>query len=94
MQIFKKGKGNKAIDKTNAKRIENGKIILDLPLVPFNGKIVPLFQVISPTVGPGESLKAYSEQLWSSSDSSVLLEIFMRKILFGHHSYREKQLTN
>ena len=32
MQIFKEGKGNKAIDKTNAKRIENGKIILDLPL--------------------------------------------------------------
>ena len=59
MQIFKKGKGNKAIDKTNAKRIENGKIILDLPLVPFNGKIVPLFQVkvIPPTVGPEESLK-------------------------------------
>ena len=59
MQIFKKGKGNKAIDKTNAKRIENGKIIIDLPLVPFNGKIVPLFQVkvISPTVGSEESLK-------------------------------------
>ena len=46
MQIFKKGKGNKAIDKINAKRIENG-------------KIVPLFQVISPTVGPEESLKVF-----------------------------------
>jgi hypothetical protein len=70
MQIFKKGKGNKAIDKTNAKRIENG-------------KIVPLFQVIPPTVGPEESLKAYSEQLWSSSDSwwptgNVCVENFIR----------------
>ena len=59
MPIFKKGKGNKAIDKTNAKRIENGKIILDLPLISFNGKMVLLFQVkvISPTVGSEESLK-------------------------------------
>ena len=57
MHVFKKGKGNKAIDKTNAKRVENGKIVSDLPLVPFNGKIVPLFQVISPAVGSGESLR-------------------------------------
>ena len=58
-RYLRKEKETKQSIKPTQKRIENGKIILDLPLVPFNGKIVPLFQVkvISPTVGPEESLK-------------------------------------
>jgi hypothetical protein len=101
MQIFKKGKGNKAIDKTNAKRIENGKIVRDLPLVPFNGKIVPLFLVISPIVGPEESLKVNDNYCRHILSSYGVLQIpvaywksSLKKILFRHHSYREQQLTN
>jgi len=75
MPIFKKGKGNKAIDKTNAKRIENGKIILDLPLVSFNGKMVLLFQVISSTVGPEESLKVNDKYYRHILSSHGVLQI-------------------
>ena len=50
MQIFKRGKGNRAINKSNAKQVKDGKIVSDLPLVPFNGERIPLFQVISPAM--------------------------------------------
>ncbi len=42
------GKGNIPIDKEHAKRIENGKIVKELPLVNYNGELLPLFTVISP----------------------------------------------
>jgi hypothetical protein len=41
-------KGNIAINKSIAKRIENGKIIQSLPEVQFGGRMVPLFTPISP----------------------------------------------
>ncbi len=71
MQIFNRGKGNKPINKSDAKRIEQGKIISDLPLIPYNGKRVPLFQVISSTTCPvcGEHLqvnKLYDRYILSS----------------------------
>jgi hypothetical protein len=52
MQTFKRGKGNKPINKSDAKRVEEGKIISGLPLIPYNGERVPLFQVRSPTRCP------------------------------------------
>jgi hypothetical protein len=45
MQAFKRGKENKPINKSNAKRVENGKLVSDLPLIPYNGERVPFFQV-------------------------------------------------
>lgn len=51
--MFKKigrGKGNIPIEKGFAKRIEDGKIIKELPLIMHDGKIVHLFTVIHPTV--------------------------------------------
>lgn len=52
MQITKSGKGNRPINKSDAKRIEDGRIVEDLPLVPSRGKRVSLFQVVSPVVCP------------------------------------------
>jgi len=52
MQTIKRGKGNRPINKSDAKRIEDGRIVEDLPLVPYKGKSVPLFQVISPDICP------------------------------------------
>lgn len=43
------GKGNISIKKEKAKRIEDGKIIKDLPLVNWNGELLPLFSVITPS---------------------------------------------
>jgi hypothetical protein len=48
MQTFKRGKGNKPINKSDVKRVEEGKIVSDLPLIPYDRKRVPLFQVRSP----------------------------------------------
>jgi len=56
-----KGKGNIPINKSLAKRIEDGKVVQDLPLVQINGGMVPLFTVLSPTNCPicGSCLKAH-----------------------------------
>lgn len=43
------GKGNLPIEKEHAKRIEDGKIIKELPLVNHKGKLLPLFSVIHPS---------------------------------------------
>lgn len=43
------GKGNRPIDKEHARRIENGKIVKELPLVSYNGELLPLFTVLSPS---------------------------------------------
>lgn len=43
------GKGNKPIDKSHAKKIENGKIVQELPLVMYNSVLLPLFSVLSPS---------------------------------------------
>lgn len=52
MTIFnknkKKGKGNIPINRSLAKRTENGQVIQDLPTVDFKGQRVPLFTAISP----------------------------------------------
>lgn len=45
----RKGKGNILINKDIAKRIQNGQIVHDLPLVEFNGVMIPLFTVIPAT---------------------------------------------
>ena len=52
MLAFKIGKGNKPINKSDVKRVEEGKIVSGLPLIPYDGKRVPLFQVRSPTWCP------------------------------------------
>ena len=44
------GKGNIAINKSISKEVENGKIVQELPEVEFNGRIYPLFTVISPSL--------------------------------------------
>jgi len=41
------GKGNISIDKEHAKRVENGKIVKELPLMSYNGELLPLFTVVS-----------------------------------------------
>ena len=41
------GKGNIAINKSISKEVENGKIVQELPEVEFNGRMYPLFKVIS-----------------------------------------------
>ena len=46
------GKGNAQIETKYAKRIENGKIVRDLPLVEYGGEILPLFSVIRPRCCP------------------------------------------
>lgn len=46
---MKYGKGNIPIEKEHAKRIEDGKIIKELPLVNHDGKLLPLFSVIHPS---------------------------------------------
>lgn len=43
------GKGNIPIDKEHAKRVVNGKIVKELPLVNYNGELLPLFTVLSPS---------------------------------------------
>ena len=40
MHAFKKGKGNRPINKSDAKQIEDGGLISDLSLIPFNGRRV------------------------------------------------------
>lgn len=54
MTIFNKnkknGKGNIPINRSLAKRTENGQVIQDLPMVDFKGQRVPLFTVISPDI--------------------------------------------
>lgn len=42
------GKGNIPIEKKCARRIENGKIVKELPLVDYQGALLPLFSVASP----------------------------------------------
>ncbi|MFO8109638.1 MAG: transposase, partial [Thermoplasmata archaeon] len=42
-------KGNVRINKKEARRVENGKIVKDLPLINYNGDLLPLFKVISPS---------------------------------------------
>lgn len=44
------GKGNIPINRTIAKKIDNGFVIQELPLVNFLGTLVTLFSVISPTM--------------------------------------------
>ena len=39
------GKGNTPIDKKNAKKIEDGKIVKELPSMMYNGEMVHLFSV-------------------------------------------------
>lgn len=46
------GKGNITINKTHARRIEDGQIVKDLPLIRYKGELVTLFSVISPVVCP------------------------------------------
>jgi len=46
------GKGNISIDKVHAKRIENGKIVKELPLVSYLGALLSLFSVVSPCCCP------------------------------------------
>ncbi len=43
------GKGNIPIEKEYAKRVENGRIVKELPLVNYDGVLLPLFSVVSPT---------------------------------------------
>ncbi|MFO7791465.1 MAG: hypothetical protein R6W73_00600 [Candidatus Saliniplasma sp.] len=42
-------KGNIRINKSEARRVEDGKIVKDLPLINYNGDLLPLFKVISPS---------------------------------------------
>lgn len=42
-------KGNTPIEKGHAKRIEDGKLVKELPLVNHGGKLLPLFSVIHPS---------------------------------------------
>ena len=44
----RKGKGNLPINTSIAKRMENGQVVQDLPLVKVNGEMFPSFTVISP----------------------------------------------
>ena len=57
MPILRRGKGNRPINKSDAKQIEDGRIVSDLPLVPFNGRRVRLFQVGSPHSCPRDGGK-------------------------------------
>ncbi len=45
-------KGNIPIDKDKAKTIEDGKIVKELPLVPYNGELVHLFSIDVPEICP------------------------------------------
>ena len=42
-------KGNVKINKKEARTVEDGKIVKDLPTVNYDGKLLPLFSVISPS---------------------------------------------
>ena len=44
------GKGNIAINKSKSKEVENRKIVQELSEVEFNGRMYPLFTVISPSL--------------------------------------------
>ena len=57
----KKGKGNLPINKSLAKRMEDGKVVQDLPLLQIAGILVPLFTVLSPAKCPicGNRLKIH-----------------------------------
>jgi hypothetical protein len=71
MQILRKGKGNRPICKSDAKLVEDGKIVNQLPTVPINGERVSLFQVRSPDGCPGgeeklELNKHYDRYILSS----------------------------
>ena len=57
MPILRRGKGNRTINKSDAKQIEDGRIVSDLPLVPFKGRRVRLFQVESPHSCPRDGGK-------------------------------------
>ncbi len=52
-------KGNQKINRTIAKVVVDGKIAQDLPVIFFNGRMVPLFTVIHPDrcIICGSSLK-------------------------------------
>jgi len=43
------GKGNIKINKKEARRVEDGKIVKDLPLMNYKDNLLPLFSVISPS---------------------------------------------
>lgn len=47
-KIKRTGKGNIPINTSLSRRIENGQIVIDLPMDVYNGQRVPLFTVISP----------------------------------------------
>jgi len=70
-------KGNIPIPKDQARAIENGKIIKDLPLVPFRDTYLPLFTVISPDKCKvcGSSLKAHKSYFRYILSSFDLLQI-------------------
>lgn len=75
--MHRTGKGNIPIDKEHAKRIENGKIVKELPMVNYNGELLPLFTVVSPSNcfdcgGVLHNNKNYNRYIISSYD---ILEI-------------------
>ena len=58
----KKGRGNIPINRSMAKRIENGQVVQDLPTVDSKGKRVPLFTVLSPERCPSCGSRLYVHQ--------------------------------
>jgi hypothetical protein len=59
------GKGNIPINRSMAKRIENGQIIQDLPLGEYNGQKYPLYTVLSPIICHicGSTLKVHQHYM-------------------------------
>jgi hypothetical protein len=58
------GKGNIPIEKEFAKRIEDGKIIKELPYVTYDGELVCLFSVVHPTICIECGARLYIDQHW------------------------------
>lgn len=56
------GKGNIPIEKEFARRIEDGKIIKELPYITYNGELVSLFSVVHPTICKMCGAKLYIDQ--------------------------------
>lgn len=64
-------KGNIEINRSIAKDIANGTVVQELPMIPFNGRMMPLFSVIPPEkcvlcVSPVESNQNYDRFIISS----------------------------
>jgi hypothetical protein len=59
------GKGNISIDKVHAKRIENGKIVKELPLVNYQGALLPLYSVVSPCCCPKSGGKLHRNKSYN-----------------------------